>query len=63
MKRALFQDIAKKVSIVWSKPISYDDFANDIKDFEEIDPYEIASKDNNDFYVTLPTSDKGPNFI
>ena len=62
MRYAPFQNIAKKVSIVWSEPISYDNFANGIKDFEEIDPYEIANKDNNDFHVTLPTSDKGPNF-
>lgn len=62
MRYAPFQNIAKKVSIVWSEPISYDNFANGTEDFEELDLYEIANKGNNDFHVTLPTSDKGPNF-
>ena len=62
MKHALFQNLAKKASIVWSEPISYDDFTNGIEEFDEIDPYEIAHQGNDDFCVNLPINDKGPNF-
>jgi len=60
---ALYPSDSWKAMIVWSEPISYDDFASGIIDFPESDPYEIAcSLEFENFRVSQPIGDRGPNF-
>nr|WP_321497794.1 hypothetical protein [uncultured Methanolobus sp.] len=64
LKKALYPYDAWKSVIVWSKPISYDDFVNGVEQFDDSeDTYETACSLNvESTYITKPLSDKGPNF-